>query len=577
LSDKAPPPAAEEPVPAEAGPAGELPPWLEAVAPTEVAPGEAEMPPWLEAALPAETAGEVEGPPPSEAEMLAWLETALPAEGAPGEAGIPPSLEAAPSLEETAAGVELPPVLEAEKAVEPAAEEPGEPAEGEPWAAPVSPEEIEALPEWVRALQPEKELAPTPPQAPAPAPAAQKPAPKPFFEGLELPEWLRTEEEAAAVPAEAPAGELDWLEKLAGEELPGEEMPVAAVMDKLPRPELPPLSPMRQHAAQLLAGLVASPEPVAQARPLHLPSMPQRMLRWFGSRWPMLLLAVVVGVLVLGNVSFPVTPPSISLDTSQAVSVIEKSVADPGAVALVAYDWDVQRAAEMQPLALAVTSHLIRREARIIAVSTVPQGGQLAQDVFQLALGDSRVLKTNQVYRYGEDYVNLGLRTGAESALRLLVAQPLWATFPRDFQEGELSANMPLIQEAGTLDDVALLVVIAGEEDRVTAWLEQVRSRYPDKPCLLIVPAELLPLVQPYLDARMIAPDAVLRGFPAAVEYVAWLDRNEGIKLYTDLPLERRQNIVVIAEIVLVGVILVGNLVELVAWLLGLRKAPPRG
>jgi hypothetical protein len=284
----------------------------------------------------------------------------------------------------------------------------------------------------------------------------------------------------------------------------------------------------------------------------------------------------VVAILVFGHYPFPVTPAGISTGTDAAITTLERSAADPGAVVLVAYDWDVQRAAEMRPLALAVTSHLIRREARIIAVSTVPQGGQLAEDIFRLAIEENQVLKTNQVYDYGEDYVNLGLRTGAESAMRLLVAQPLSATFPRDFREGKLSANMGLIQDVDTLEDVALLVVIAGEEDRAVAWLEQVRSRYLDKPCLLVVPADLMPTIRPYLDARMISPDGVLEGFPAAVEYVAWLDRNEGIKLYTALPLEQRQNVVVIAEMVLVGVILVGNLVELVAWLLRLRREPPR-
>jgi hypothetical protein len=577
-----PPPAEAAPLPTEVsswlgGLDEEMPSWLSAEAPA--APAEAApLPLSLTEKAPPQPAVEAPAAAPVAGEMPPWL-SAEPApaaaEAAPGEGEPLPQLAAEAAAE--VAPTETPlPWLAAEEAAAAVPEVPAEPAAGEETrAAPVSPEEVEALPGWARALQPEVETPPVPP-APVAPPATERPAATPFFEGLELPDWLQVEEQPAVTPAAAPAGELAWLERLAGEEAPAEELPVAEVMEKLPRPTMPSLSAPRLQAAQLMAGFLASPEPVVQARPLRAPSLVRRALEWFGSRWPMLVLAAVMIVLLFVINPFPVPTVTIRPETLEAVSVIERNVATGDAVVLVAYDWDVQRAAEMQPLALAVTSHLVRRGARIIAVSTVPQGGQLAQDVLQEALQNPTVLKPNQEYNYGEQYVNLGLRTGAESALRLLVAQPLWATFPRDFLNGKVSASYSLIQQAGSLENVTLLVVIAGEEDRAVAWLEQVRTRYPDKPCVLVVPAELVPMVQPYLHARTVAPNATLEGFPAAVEYGAWLERNEGIRLHTDLPLEQRQNIVVVAEMALVAFIVVGNLVQLVSWLFGLRKGSSR-
>ncbi len=588
LVEQAPP--GELPTEAVVPPVEAAPPGAPALAPTADVEEEV-LPPWL--AAEAVEAPVSEAPAPAEEGLPPWLaaeavEAPVPEAPAPAEEGLPPWLAAeaveAPVPEAPAPAEEIPPPWMAAEAVpEPPPEEAPmpwmegatpaavEPAAEEVEPAPVVPEEAEPLPGWAAAPPPVVE-APRPPQEPAEPLVSEKPAPEPFLEGLELPEWLRVEEkEAPAQPAEAPSSDMAWLQQLVTEEVPEEPLPMAA-LESLPRPALPPLSAARQRAVDLLNGLLAAPEPIVAPRPARAITFPQRLLRWLGQRWPMLAMAALMVALVVGNLPIPAMTVPISSRTMQAVEVIEQSAGAGDAVVLVAYDWDVQRAAEMQPLALAVTSHLVKREARIIAVSTLAQGGQLAQDVLAAALATPTVLKPNQQYDYGEHYVNLGLRTGGESALRMLVARPLYETFPRDFLHGRPSANYKLLQQAGTLDRVALLVVIAGEEDRAIAWLEQVRSRYPDLPCLLVVPAELVPLVEPYVQARSIAPDGVLEGFPAAAEYEAWLRINEGIALNTDFPLAQRRTLLTAAEIALVALVVLGNLAQAAAGLIRLRR-----
>jgi len=443
--------------------------------------------------------------------------------------------------------------------------------------APVTPEEEAALPEWARALKPKEE----------------ERAPMPFLEGVELPEWLRTEERPAEEKAvEAPATELAWLERLAGEEAE-EEAPTPAAIERLPRPPLPPLSPARREAAELFAALVAVPEPEKRPRARRLPSFSQRLLHWLSQRWPMLALALLMAVMVAANISLPGARVPVP-EAEQAFTSVEQAIAwsseagETPRPVLVAFDWDLHRVGEMRPLALVVLRHLLKWKAPVIAVSTTFQGGQLAQETMETALlevlprgndygepGTGQVFQTVdrlarqygefRDYAYGDYFLNLGIRTGAESALRLLADQPLSWTFPRDFLYGRPSADYPLLQRVPSLEDVSLLVVMVGEEDRALGWLEQVIARYPNKPCLLVIPTELGPLVQPYRQARAGTP-ALLRGVAAAVQYEALLRDREQVSLSPGLSVERRLSLLTVAQFGLVALILLGNLALLGGW-----------
>ncbi|MGC9023737.1 MAG: hypothetical protein ACP5NB_02700, partial [Chloroflexia bacterium] len=613
-----PPWLAEAPAEAPAEEAA-LPPWL-AEAPAEEAVGwmaeeELELPSWLaeapvempvaeEQAVPeaAEEAPAVAVPemPVEEGAMPSWPEE-VPVAAVP-EASLPPAVEEvlpevpeAPEEEEAA----FPPGLEevTPEAVpeevslpwmeEAVPEVPAAVPEEELYALPVTPEEEAALPEWARALKPPEEAPPTP-----------------FLEGVELPEWLQVEERPAEEKVvEAPVPELAWLERLAGEEVE-EEIPTLAAIERLPRPPLPPLSPARRQAAELFATLVAAPEPEGRPRKAPALSLSQRLFRWLAQRWPMLALALLMIVMTATGISLPGARVPVP-EAEQAFTSVEGAIAwSPEAgetprPVLVAFDWDLHRVGEMRPLALAVLRHLLKWKSPVIAVSTTFQGSQLAQETMETALlellppgneygepGTGQVFqavdrlssqgyKEFRDYTYGERFVNLGLRTGAESALRLLADQPLAWTFPRDFLYGRPSADYPLLQQVPSLEDVSLLVVMVGEEDRALAWLEQVIGRYPNKPCLLVIPTELGPLAQPYRQARS-GTLVLLRGMTAAAQYEALLRERAGYPLTPELSVERRLSLLTVAQFGLVALILLGNLAHLWHWLGRLRKGPPR-
>jgi hypothetical protein len=594
--------------PAEVAPKEEAPSWRAEEAPA-AAPAEAGLPSWLEAEVPAEAppaevapkeeapswrAEEAPAAAPAEAGLPSWLEAEVPAEAPPAEVApreeappwlveeVPPAAvpeEAAPAVlpeeflgEEAPVGPTAVPVLWSQLGEVP----PTPPAADEAHAIPVAPEEEEALPEWAKALRPVEEEAP-------PLRAERES----FLAGVELPEWLRVEEKPAAAekPTGEPVGAMGWLDRLVKEEAP-EEAPSLAAIERLPRPALPALSPARERAAEVFASLLASPEPVVQPKPQLPLTVLQRVLRWLGHRWPMLALALLMIVMVTVNLPLPEAQLPDTPGVSAAFEAINtKAAREPGqapAIVLVAYDWDVQRTAEMRPLALALTAHLMKLKAQIIAVSTTFQGNQLAQEVKDEALqelkkdpdfvDDGRYAAAN----YGAAFLNLSMRTGGESALRLLGSQPISQTFPADFVYGRASREYPLVQQVRSLDDVALLVVMAGEEDRVVAWMEQVCARPPARSCVLAVPTELSPLVEPYEKARDISPAGVLWGLPTVVEYEARLEVFQGISVNREVSLQQRLHLLTVAEIGLVVLIALGNLAQIVAWLNGLRKGSSR-
>ncbi|MGC8873074.1 MAG: hypothetical protein ACP5SI_01330 [Chloroflexia bacterium] len=600
-------PVVEEGAGAEAGPA-ELPPWLgeeglvaeeapEAAAAFPEEPGperapwieglEAELPAWLGAAegapegkeaFPAEAALPQTGAEPLLASLLEELGSVPPAgeEEAPAvpEGEAPPSVEEPVGLEALLGKEGTLPELRGEEealVIEEApvegfpfgeVEQPAVSAEGaEPTAEAVSLEippaeavsapgpelpppscaepKVEAVPEWVHALQPQEE--------------GQQIA---FLEGLELPEWLRVEEKYVE---EAPAEPtFTWLERL-------EEEAEPVAVEHLVRPPLPPLSPARRRAADLFGAIVAAPEPVPKARPAPAPSFLKRLLRWLGSRWPALFLlcALLVGW------ALPSSQPEI---TQRSWPVLERmdqvlrgAEGGDAPVVLVAFDWDVHRIGEMYPLATTLMRHLLRpldpqkdprKRPAVVAVSTTFQGGYVAQEVWETM----RAASGYEGVEYGTDFLNLSMRPGGESALRLLASQPITRTFPVDHLFGQPADYYLLGKRLKSLSEVNLLVIMAGEEERAVAWLEQVRSRHPDLPCILLVPAELRPVLEPYLQARGIAPDGALWGLAAALEYEDWLGRLSGIVVHRDLPLEKRLNLLAVAQLSLVALVVLGNL-----------------
>ncbi len=555
---------------AEAGPTSEeeIPAWLheivtpeeaaaEPTAPVErpttaqAAPEKAEpsLPAWLLAAEGAEEKlPEAEEGQPQTPQGLG----ALPDIGA--ETPVKSQREAPPSSEESAAA----PLRPQDFIMEPAIPDwLREAAESPAAMQPVEEGEEEEIPDWLRSLtapevsqeklgeerrvgppttEAEQPLEPVPSAGPAVFQEGEKPLVKP-----EIPDWLK-ELAPSGLPEEVPVTEQaapalakaeipDWLESLrpskAEEAQPEEDklvegsgllagirgiLPVESIWYLPRRAQATPIAPppvAGTGPVELFADiLVAHPEKrvVGAFKPaVAIPGGITRFLIY------LLLAVVTIAPLFFGTEWF-----SKSIYVSQSTwHLFDAANRLPsGSVVVLSFDYDPAAAVELDLQAKAILRHLLARKVAVIAVSQVPQGPALAQDVW-------RQVARGREYLYGQDFINLGYLAGQEAGLRLFV-QNLGGAFTQDFVDHKPLSAHALMRKVKDFREIALVVVLTGDQQDVRRWLEQVQSLHPVKMAAAVT-ALASPSVLPYYQSRQLS--GFIAGLPGAAEYETAMNR----------------------------------------------------
>lgn len=396
------------------------------------------------------------------------------------------------------------------------------------------PEEPSEGPEWLRGLE---EEAPWEPEE--------------VLEGVEEePEWLRElgapADEVRVVAEEEVAGEEEtapWLEALEGlvEEVPLEPRekegllagitgalrvePIFALPHRIGEVASSPLAGTEQAAR--FEGVVSQPlAPVAvEERPRA------RMAQVFSWLFYLILAAaVVVGILLAGeNINLPLTQA-----TADFYNTIESL--EEGSVALLSHDYDPGTAAEITPQASAILDHLMRRGVKIVNLSLTPEGQALADRALESVISD------HEGYIQGRDYINLGYVAGNEVGARFIA---------EGFGPG--LSPYPLGEGVGGLEDVDLIVVLAGSQEHLRRWVEQVQAPY--KVAMVAgVSAQVDPAARPYYRSGQLK--GLLSGLVGAAEYER-VNQHPGVALSRMLPQAA-------AHLVIALFILLGNFAHLV-------------
>ncbi len=540
-------------------PEGEIPPWLaELTAP--VGPAASEAPP-VEAAIPEWLAGveATAGPaapevPPMEAAIPEWL-AELEATAGPAAPEVPPVEATVPEwlaeLEAPAgpAAPEVPPVeaaipewlAELETPSRPSPEAPVPPLAGV--SAPPSVE----IPDWLREVQsaplvqegPSAKLPPialvetpagvptapegVPPvlleeeETPIPAPdeipdwlrAASEEAP-PEFGGLvpaEIPEWLRAlQPRAEAAVMEEPAETAGFLAGLRGL-LPighGLDMPADA------RPSLPqPPSPAAVARAELLQGLLSRPlmvPPTTAAREVHRPA------GWALTRF-------LVGVILLGAILLPmlVRLPLFGPPVAPTVEALFAAINQlpSGTSVLVAWEYGPAEADEMDRVVGPLIDHLLRQQARLVVVSTRPEGPAVAEALLASHLAD--------LSERPRRIANLGYVPGQAAGVREVLGNLDGRT---EVGTGLPAAQVEAMAGVHSVADVGMVVVLAAQPDDLRVWVEQVSAARPDVPIVAGVSARAELMSTPYLTAGQI--HGMVAGLAGGAAYEEKLDTGWG-------------------------------------------------
>jgi hypothetical protein len=322
-----------------------------------------------------------------------------------------------------------------------------------------------------------------------------------FFGGAELPAWLRkVEVEPGPEIRAADARSLDWLTKLGAQE---EETATVVTPTTLPPRQTPSHTPAQIQALALLERLAA--EPYAESAPLPAAAARSMWQRIGLERllYVVLLLALLAALAVptlAAGLEAPPTAPGAADLFRQVDSLTDKDVV------LVGYEWDARRISELKPLEQAVIGQLIQKHVKLVLVSTDPQGTLLLFDL-------SDQLRAAGYQEGGQDYILLGYKPGGELALRSL-AQDLQADLRADFQgndatQGVLAGGAITGKPLKALSDFSMIFVLADDASDIQGWMEQIRRpvwmeqdrrAVPRTPFAFLLPTEITPIVQPYLQ-----------------------------------------------------------------------------
>lgn len=378
------------------------------------------------------------------------------------------------------------------------------------------------------------EAAPIPPEELPPAPLAVE-APPAETPGPE-PEALPAEPVETEEPGELRLSALGLSEGLSKPPPPGrrprvlagvsEPIPVAPIVAQ-PHPASPMSQPIPSLAeiqeAKLLEQLLTT-EPAPRGEAGVTP----------GRRWVPVLRRLIITIVVAAAVIAPLLAPSgwswLLLRPSPDVLAVYQAVEalPAGTPVLVAFDYTPATAGELDPQARGLVRHLLSRGLPVVTVSLVPEGPALAGQIM------AQEMAAYQEAHYGSAYVNLGYLAGGEAALRAL-AEGLPSAVPVDYLAGWPLGELIATSGVTGLDDLGLIVVLAGEGEPVRWWVEQVGTRT-QTPLAAGVSAAIEPQLLPYRASGQLA--GLISGLPGAAGYealaqaqAAWVGEMDALSL----------------------------------------------
>ena len=128
-------------------------------------------------------------------------------------------------------------------------------------------------------------------------------------------------------------------------------------------------------------------------------------------RWIFLLMGLAVGLPILLQVQFPETSSELAKAVFNEIEQLEE-----GDRVLLAFDFDPASEGELGPMATAFVRHCCEKKVKMYFLALWPVGPQMIDDTIE------KVIKAdfpNLVY--GEDYVNLGYKSGQEGVIKVIV------------------------------------------------------------------------------------------------------------------------------------------------------------
>ena len=283
-----------------------------------------------------------------------------------------------------------------------------------------------------------------------------------------------------------------------------DEDPLAGLMGLLPPAALPsmpegspqgeavPTEQERQNAA-LLHRIASAPPPLGPPRqpaaPLAAP-VPERP--WRLALALLIILAALTPLITGGRLDAAHSPQPGAAAFAGALDALQ-----PGDHVIVAYDYAPSASAELAPAGQAAVADLAARSVALVALSSRPEGVDIARQSLESLAGEGIPL------RYGTDYALLGYLAGDATGLRL-AATDLAAAFAQTDAAGTPLERLPILNGLNKAIDADAILVLTDDANVARRWIEQVGART-DAPVLMLTTAAIEPFLVPYADSSQLA------------------------------------------------------------------------
>lgn len=275
-------------------------------------------------------------------------------------------------------------------------------------------------------------------------------------------------------------------------------------------------------------------------------------------RWVFLLMGLAVGVPILFQLQFPEKPTGLARAVFDEVERLQGAdeVADPDRAAkvLLAFDFDPASEGELGPMATAFVRHCCEKKVKVYFLALWPVGPQMINDSI------NNVIKADYPdLIYGEDYVNLGFKSGYEAVIKVIVTdlKQLYTTDAR----GTNIDQIPMCREIDSVQDFDLVINVSAGYPGTKEWVQYAATPYPDKIRIVAgCTGVQAPLLYPYIPQQL---PGLLGAIKGAAEYEALVNEQYGGEEVDPKYREgiRRMGPQLIAHVLMIVLIVVGNVI----------------
>jgi len=283
------------------------------------------------------------------------------------------------------------------------------------------------------------------------------------------------------------------------------------------------------------------------------------LLKNLDRRWIFLMMLLAVLIPLLLQWTFP---EKISPLTRNTFAEIERL--QPGDKVLLSFDYDPSSEGELSPMATSFVYHAAKRGAKLYFMALWPVGPQMVEEKIR------QVIRTEfPDLKYGEDYVNLGYKSGYEGVIKVIVTD-IRQLYTTDSHGNNLD-SIPMMRGVRSLQDMDLIVSVSAGYAGAKEWVMYAKSAYPDKFNVIAgCTGVQAPPLLPYIPRQLPGLVAAIKG---AAEYESLLGDQYGLKgnpRYEEGL--RRMGPQLVAHLLMIALIIAGNVV----YFIGRRKEQAR-